>query len=496
MRISLILFSAAFFLVESAYAQEADQVITITAWPFYIVAIVIGVIVSVILTRMAHANKRVEAQAVATATRSYDRDLESAIAQQLASVIGSKENSDKVARAVTQVVAQKIERSVTEATAQMKDQYESIITEKEKENEITHLKYKNVVIEKNQTEAIVQSLAEGLVVVNSKGEVVMMNPAAEKLLGVTKGQKMGRPLTENLKDEEIVSVVSDAAGKGEKVVELNSKQQETKKIIRSSSALVENENGQTVGMVSVLTDVTKQRELDRLKSQFVSNVTHELRTPIVATQKALEVIGDKSAGPLTDDQARFLDIARRNLDRLGLLINDILDFSKLEAGKMKLEMADVDIGRLVQDACDGLSSWANSKEISLERKIADGLPAIHMDPNRIMQVFNNLIGNALKFTPKGGSITVEVKLAGNGAEAEISVQDTGVGIAKEDLGKVFERFLQVGERRQADIGGTGLGLSIAKEIIEVHGGRIWAESEKNQGTKFIFALPVIFKEKA
>lgn len=487
-------FSGMFLVLESAYARDADQVITITAWPFYIAAIVIGVVVSVILTKTAHVDKRVDVSGVAVPS-SYDRDLENSIAQQLASIAGSKESGHQMARAVTQAVAQKIERKVTEATAQMKNEYETIITEKNKENEIIHLKYKNVVVEKNQTEAIVQSLAEGLVVVNSKGEVVMMNPAAEKLLGVTKGQKMGRPLTENLKDEEIVSVVSDPGGKGDKVVELNSRQQETKKIIRSSSALVENENGQTIGMVSVLTDVTKQKELDRLKSQFVSNVTHELRTPIVATQKALEVMADKSAGPLTEDQVRFLDIARRNLERLGRLINDILDFSKLEAGKMKLEIADVDIGRLVEDACNGLSSWANSKEISLMREIAGGLPAIRIDPNRIVQVFNNLIGNALKFTPKGGRITVGAKLAENGTEVELSVQDTGVGIAKEDLGKVFERFLQVGERRQTDIGGTGLGLSIAKDIVEAHGGRIWVESDSGRGAKFIFVLPVMFKEK-
>jgi PAS domain S-box-containing protein len=483
------LFIGFLVLAQAAYAEEADQVVTITPGPFYIIAIVIGIIVSIILTRMAHANKKVEVSGV-VAPRAYDRDLENTIEQQLASVAGLKDKSGEIARQLTAAVAQKVEHKVTEATAQMKSRYESVIAEKDKEHEITHLKYKNVVTEKNQTEAIVQSLAEGLVVVNSKGEVVMMNPAAEKLLGVTKQQKMGHQLTEDLKDEEIVSIVSDTAGKGEKVVELNTMQQETKKIIRSSSALVENENGQTVGMVSVLTDVTKQKELDRLKSQFVSTVTHELRTPIVATQKALEVIGDRSAGSLTEDQARFLDIAKRNLDRLGRLINDILDFSKLEAGKMKLEMVDAEIGRVVQDACEGLSSWANSKEIGLERKVEPGLPALHIDPNRIIQILNNLIGNALKFTPKGGRVIVEAKSTNGGTDVEVSVQDTGIGIAKEDLEKVFERFLQVGERRQTDISGTGLGLSIAKEIVELHAGAIWAESEKGQGARFIFTLPV------
>lgn len=474
---------------QAAYAQEAEQIITLPAWPFYVLAVIIGVVVAIILTRVAHSNKRLEAPAVRF-RQAYDKDIESTIEKQLVSSVGSKENRERIARTLTQAVTQKMELKVNEVTTQIRGKYESIIAEKEKESEIVYLKYKNVVSEKNQTEAIVQSLAEGLVVVNAKGEVVMMNPAAEKLLGVRKEQKVGHQLTENLKDEEIVSIVSDTPGKGGKVVELNTMQQETKKIIRSSSALVENENGQTVGMVSVLTDVTKQRELDRLKSQFVSTVTHELRTPIVATQKALDVIIDKSAGPLNEDQARFLDIARRNLDRLGRLINDILDFSKLEAGKMKLEIVETQVGRVVQDACDALSSWANSKEIRLERKVENDLPVLSVDSNRIIQILNNLIGNALKFTPKGGCITVEVKARNNGAEVEVSVQDTGTGIAKEDLDKVFERFLQVGERRQTDISGTGLGLSIAKEIVELHGGKIWAESEKGQGAKFIFVLPV------
>ncbi|MEK6817084.1 MAG: histidine kinase dimerization/phospho-acceptor domain-containing protein, partial [Nanoarchaeota archaeon] len=328
-------------------------------------------------------------------------------------------------------------RKISEVRLEVESKFETAIKERDKEQEILHLKYKNVVAEKNQTEAIVQSLAEGLVVVNAKGEVVMMNPAAEKILGVSKEQKVGKPLTQNLKGEEVVSLVSDVSG--EKTVELSATQMETKKIIRSSSALVENENGQTVGMVSVLTDITKQKELDRLKSHFVSTVSHELRTPIVATQKALAVMMDKAAGPLTDDQARFLDIANRNLGRLSLLINDILDFSKLEAGKMKIEPVETSIGKVVEDACEGLASWANSKDIRLIKNIQDNIPQVNADANRIIQILNNLIGNALKFTPKGGSVTVEVTSLGGGVR--VSVQDTGMGIPKEDLNRVVEKFL-------------------------------------------------------
>jgi len=465
-------------------ADDTENVITITPWPFYIAAIVIGIWVSIFLSRMAHSGKA-SVTAPEVREKIYDRELESSLERELAGVIASKENRSQIARSISGVVAEKMSRKISEVRSEVASKFETAIKERDKEQEILHLKYKNVVAEKNQTEAIVQSLAEGLVVVNSKGEVVMMNPAAEKILGVNKEQKVGKLLTQNLRGEEVVSLVSDVSG--EKTVELSATQMETKKIIRSSSAVVENENGQTVGMVSVLTDITKQKELDRLKSQFVSTVSHELRTPIVATQKALAVIIDKAAGPLTGDQARFLDIANRNLGRLNSLINDILDFSKLEAGKMKIELVETSIGKVIEEACEGLVSWANSKDIRIIKNIQDNIPQLKADPNRLIQILNNLIGNALKFTPKGGSVTVEVASSGGGVR--VSVQDTGTGIPKEDLNRVFEKFLQLGERRQTDISGTGFGLSIAKEIVELHGGKIWAESEHGQGAKFIFTLP-------
>lgn len=472
----------------SAYAQSVDGAAVVSPVAVYVVTIIVGVLTAFVLNRVARASAKVDLPTTSLGAR--DAGLEKTIEQRLAYVLPAKENRAQVMRAISGVVEERMTTKVQEVTTQLKSKYETAIAEKDKAQEVISVKYKNLVKEKNQTEAIVQSIAEGLVVVNGKGEVVMMNPAAEKILGVEKKQKMGRPLTENLSGNELVSLVNDVKGSGEKVVEVNATQQETKKIIRASSALIENENGQTVGMVSVLTDVTKQRELDRIKSQFVSTVTHELRTPLVATQKALDVVGMKAAGPLNDDQARFIDIARRNLDRLNRLINDILDFSKLEAGKMKLELAETSIERAIDDVHHALGTWAQSKEISLEKRIGPDIPPLMMDVNRIIQVLNNLVSNGLKFTPKGGRVIMEAKVRNNGQEVEVSVEDSGVGIPKKDLDRVFERFLQLSERRQTDISGTGLGLSIAQEIVELHGGKIWAESEEGHGAKFIFVLPV------
>jgi len=469
---------------------EGDLGLKVTAGTVYVSAVVIGIITSIVLTRVARANARLNLATHQRHGDSKELHLEGEIEGSLSGVVTSRESRAEVARTIAQTVEQRVSRHVEEVTGQLRGKYEKTIAEKDKQQEIVQVKFKNLVKEKNQTEAIVQSLAEGLVVVNNKGEVVMMNPAAEKLLGVDKQEKMGKGLTEGLSGNEVVSLVHDVKGQTEKVVELDSAQAETKKVIRSSSALVENENGQTVGMVSVLTDVTKQRELDRLKSQFVSSVTHELRTPLVATQKALDVIITKAAGPVNDDQSRFLDIAHRNLGRLYALINDILDLSKLEAGKMRVSVTPASVEKMVEEVCASLGSWANSKAIDLVKNVTPDMPMVTMDADRIIQVLNNLVSNALKFTPKGGTVTIIAGLRTGGQHVEISVQDTGIGISQEDLSRVFEKFLQVGERRQTDVSGTGLGLSIAKEIVELHGGRIWAESEKGRGTRFAFVLPV------
>jgi len=242
--------------------------------------------------------------------------------------------------------------------------------------------------------------------------------------------------------------------------------------------------------VSVLSDITKQKELDRMKSAFVANVTHELRTPLVAIEKSIVLILSKATGPINKDQEQFLSIVDRNLKRLSHLINDLLDLSKIEAGKMLLQWERASVEKIINESADNFNTWAHSKSVTIEKNIQKGLPEILTDPNRIIQVLNNLIGNALKFTPANGTITVSAELRGDMGVIEISVSDTGIGISPEDLPKIFDKFYQVGERVSTDVSGTGIGLTIAKEIVELHRGRIWVDSEKGQGTKFTFTLPL------
>lgn len=317
----------------------------------------------------------------------------------------------------------------------------------------------------------------------------MMNPAAEKLLGVSKKEKVGKPINEDLREEQLITLTKKNNETGGKEIEFASESDETKRILRASSAVIENENGETVGMVSVLSDITRQKELERMKTGFVASVSHELRTPLIAIDKSLQLILSKTTGPLSETQEQFLTIAERNLKRLSRLIDDLLDMSKLEAGKMTLNRQPAAMAKIITDSVFAMDNWAKSKSVTIAQNIDENMPDVNVDADRVTQILNNLIGNAIKFTPAQGAITVSAKAKKPG-EIEVSVRDTGIGISAENLLKVFDKFYQVGERVSTDISGTGLGLSIVKELVELHGGKIWVDSEKGQGAIFTFILPV------
>ncbi len=352
---------------------------------------------------------------------------------------------------------------------------------------------KRVFDEKGRINNIIHNLAEGMVVVDSEGKILLVNSTAESLLGITK-EDIGKPIKEVVKDEHLLAltknIAADKDGVVEKDIELLSPDESTKKVLRASSAVVEDNNGNTVGMVTILNDITKQKEIEKLKSDFLANVSHELRTPLVATEKSVSLILNKSAGEISETQTQFLTIAEHNLKRLSLMINDLLDLSKLEARKTELKREPIILEKIIDDSIESLNNWAKTKSVRIEKVILGNIPEVNVDPNKIIQVLNNLIGNAIKFTPDSGSITVGLELSKEDGIIKVSVADTGIGIAKEDLPKVFDKFYQTQERAPTDISGTGIGLAIVKEIVELHGGKVWAESEKSQGAKFIFTLPL------
>ena len=491
------------FFVFLALDDVASSAISPTLLIVIFISVLVAVATAIALNRAAHAKKEVRLDTTELAEKApVSASVADALRDKLQKLPVRGTDRELTIQAVSKIVEEETESRLKEVKQEYSVKYQVMVQEKNKEVETvrreynktvekydeSRREYKRVEVEKKNTEAVMKSIAEGLVVVNSKGEVLLMNPAAEKLLGVQSDKKVGKSITEGVGAEYMVSLSREAeAGSGEKVVEYTSKDENVKKTIRQSSAVIQDEDGRTVGMVNVLTDITKQKELDEIKARFVSNVTHELRTPIVAMSKALEILLDKKAPPLNEMQSNFINIVHRNLQHLSRLVEDLLDIAKIESGKMRLKFAPGRLDRIVSDACEALGTWAKSKDITLEKDVDKSLPEISLDSVKITQVLNNLIGNAIKFTPRGGKIFVSCSW-NDEQTLKASVRDTGVGIAKENLPKLFGRFEQFGD--QQGISGTGLGLCISKEIMERHGGRIYAESEEKKGSTFTFILPI------
>lgn len=442
---------------------------------------IIGVILVIHAMRTSNVRKKQEG-----VQESGAESIMPAIINEVKGLDRSSYKYERVASKIYDLVQERI----NSVTHELGEKYENIIKEKQKAELSAVRKYEETLGEKKQTEAIVRSIAEGLVVVDDRGRVLLMNPAAERLLGLKKEQKIGKSLLADVKDEQLFTLVKDISDGTQKEVELKSVQDSTRRTLRASSAVIEDENGKTVGMVSVLSDVTKQKELDQVKADFTSSVTHELRTPIETLKNSVSLILSGDTGPITEMQKKFLAISERNIKRLSTLIDSMLDAAKIQERKVELLLEPCAVGDIIYEVCETLNAWVMNKSINISIDIQADIPKTNLDREKIVQVLNNLIGNAIKYSPKGGSITVSARTTEDKEGIEICVADTGPGISKGDLQKVFDKFYRGGARMQTDISGTGLGLYITKEIVELHGGKIWAESEEREGARFTFSLPV------
>lgn len=365
---------------------------------------------------------------------------------------------------------------------------------------------KRVLDEKERVDSIIRSIGEGLVVVDGDGKIQFMNPAAEKLLGLDQKGAKGVPIPQLMKGEHTLALAKgplrDGADHVTKEVELKSSSEDTQRIVQASTAVIENEDGKTVGMVSVLSDITKQKHLDEAKSKFVAHVSHELRTPLLSIQESLALLLGKEIGEVTPEQEKFLSIAQRNIGRLSRLVNDLLDVAKLEAGKIELRPMPFELRDMVHHVVETVRSWAEGKGVTIGEAYPEKSIQMVADPDRLTQVVTNLLGNAIKFTPEGGKISVEInpeQSAPGMAEkpgVAVSVQDSGIGIPKQDQKRIFEKFEQVSLASPQGVSSTGLGLTIAKEIVELHGGRIWVDSSEGEGSRFTFAIPQRLKDDA
>jgi PAS domain S-box-containing protein len=344
--------------------------------------------------------------------------------------------------------------------------------------------------------AILESITDGVVVTDVEGKIVIVNQSAQKLLGVSEEEAAGqdvRYLYRNVPADVTDSVVEAmskliAAGtippyppQAEVLLELE------ELTISARFAPILDEEGES-GIVTVLRDITREREIAQAKSDFVSIVAHELRTPMTSIKGYADLILNGAAGPVSETQMQFLRVIRNNVERLATLVNDLLDLSRIEAGRVKLNLLPLHMDEVTHEVVDSLQGEIARRNLKLEVETPSDLPLVQGDRNRIVQVLTNLVSNAYKYTPPGGRITLALHPI-NG-ELQVHVSDTGIGIASEDVDRVFERFFRADHEMVHEQAGTGLGLPIAKSIVEMHGGRMWVKSELGKGSTFSFSLPV------
>lgn len=340
-------------------------------------------------------------------------------------------------------------------------------------------------VEKARLEAILQNMVDGVLLVDSRRRLVLVNPAAEAMFGIRADEVLGKDhlaVTHHFDlDEKMLQVLQDG-----QTCSLEIRRARPQEEILEARLAPSGYGTEEQGVLVVLRNVTRARQLEKMRTEFVANVTHELRTPLTAIQGFAETLLD---GALDDpDAARhFVGIIKQESESLARLIEDLLDLSHIESGKWKMYREPIQVAHLVQETVERMGPQAQEKGITLEVHVPAELPEITGDPRRLSQVLLNLMSNALKYTPSGG--TVSVRAWEEDRWVRVSVADTGVGIPKADLPRVFERFYRVDKARSRATGGTGLGLSIAKHIVEAHGGSITVESDVGQGATFTFSLP-------
>jgi signal transduction histidine kinase len=257
----------------------------------------------------------------------------------------------------------------------------------------------------------------------------------------------------------------------------------------ASISSIKNTQGVITHYIKVAEDIGERKQMEKMKDEFVSMVSHELRTPLTAIKECIAIVLEGAAGPVNDEQKDFLATGKRNVDRLSRLINDVLDFQKLQAGRLELHAKECDLNALVQEVQQFMQPVAAARSLLLQLQLAQELPLVMLDRDKIIQVLSNLINNAVKFTEKG-SVTVTTARHSENA-VMVSVADTGTGIRLEDFDKLFKSFSQVGPADARKTGSTGLGLAISREIVQKHGGKIWVESEYGKGSTFRFILPIV-----
>jgi len=339
--------------------------------------------------------------------------------------------------------------------------------------------------------SVLNSFTDGLVVTDWQTNIVLFNETAGRLFNLTHENAIGRPISVCMKSDELLSFFIRAMKSDSELAKEMAGEEpivKTKdKTVRVHVDPVKNRAGAVIGAVALFHDVTRVDAMDQLRADFLSMVSHELKSPLSSLLMQISVVLDGLAGELTAKQTDLLGKAKEKTKGMITLVNDILDYRRLQEGKSIQKIETLDLAEILQHTFELMRMSADEKGINITSEISKELPSFNGDRGGIEAVFVNLISNAIKYTPKGGSVNVSLNKEGKGVR--LTVTDTGIGISDQDIDQIFEKFYRIKTEETRSIAGSGLGLSIVKGIVEAHNGVIHVESEVGKGTTFIVSLP-------
>lgn len=348
-----------------------------------------------------------------------------------------------------------------------------------------------IITEKNKTETIIKNIADGVIVTDPDNRILVLNSVAEKWFGIKEREVLQNPIDIFIQNENLISLIkrirsTENGASSSLEIQLNPPKSRKNVILQAKAARVVLAKGELIGIVTILRDITREREIDRMKTELVSMVAHELRSPLTSISGFSELLLDTS---VSDEQSReYAEIILKESNRLGDLINKFLDISRIESGKSQINKVFTNIFDVVSGVLGMNIHLAERKKIQVNIDVSKDIPLIKLDKDMIGEVVLNLYSNAVKYSPENSKI--DIKAWKENDFLKIEVADTGFGIAEESLPKIFNKFYRVTDNEKVrEITGSGLGLSLVKEIVEIHNGTISVKSRIGKGTTFLVKLP-------
>ena len=344
--------------------------------------------------------------------------------------------------------------------------------------------------ERRRLNSVLTHMTDGVIATDRRGKIMIINEKAQEMLNISQEIALGESIIEILNKEMTLRQLLEL----EEELLFDFSTNENQVILRGGFSLIQRESGFISGLVCVLHDVTEQEKIERERKEFVSNVSHELRTPLTSMRSYLEALND-GAWKDAEIAPQFLKVTQEETNRMIRMVQDLLELSRMDSGKSNLQLELINLNELFHHVLDRFEMMLKTstdeplKNYSIAREITKQEIWVEIDADRIMQVLDNILNNAFKYSPDGGVITCRLVKTHN--SVVLSVSDEGMGIPKKDLLHVFDRFFRVDKARARSMGGTGLGLAISKEVIQHHGGKIWVDSTEGKGTTFYISLPYV-----